>query len=153
MPNDTVPALPSAQLPRPITHVLQIPIGMVNPNDSDARFLLNRAVFGLLHGAAASDVVPAYVGHASATRATDAPQDMSWEAAVDRLMNGGNFVLAARSSNYYQIARLLRDAAERIENGEWEHHDESEDEGLWFRFALIPARAAASQGGKASETR
>lgn len=206
MSNEPVSTIPTALSPRPITHVLQIPLGMVHPNDSDARFLLNRAVFGLLHGAAAADVAPAYIGPASVSPAADVPQDtlalldellgqmrrdqpctgdllpnragderraqaaliqgyldalepivaalrarvaaeVNWEVAADRLLAGGNLVLAARSGNAFQTAGLLRDAAERIENGECQYHDESEGDGLWFRFELSPAQAAASPAG------
>lgn len=67
MPKDTAQALASTLIPRPITHVLHIPLGMVDPNESGARFLLNRAMFGLVHGAAAADVEPAYIGQGLVT--------------------------------------------------------------------------------------
>lgn len=53
--------------PRPITHVLTIPVSLADPNDSDARLILNRAVTGILLAAAANDLVPAFIGQATAT--------------------------------------------------------------------------------------
>lgn len=69
-------------------------------------------------------------------------REITWDAAVARLMQGGNLILTARAADQWELARVLRDSAEKIEEGVREHHDESCQEGLWFRLALTRADTA-----------
>jgi len=87
----------------------------------------------------------AQAGVKSLTTAQESlPVEITWDAAVARLMQGGNLVLMARGDRW-DVAQLLRDAAEKIEGGVREFHDESCQEGLWFRTALAQAQAGAGE--------
>lgn len=61
---------------------------------------------------------------------------VSWDAAVNRLtLTNDGLVLTARADSTHLLATLLRDAAEKLEAGTLEFHDETCGWGLWFRAA------------------
>lgn len=69
--SDFQQAMADLHTERPITHVITIPVGMIDPQatQSDLSLLLSRAITGILTGACAANLVPAYIGQPAITPA------------------------------------------------------------------------------------
>lgn len=68
--------------------------------------------------------------------------EITWDAAVARLMQGGNLVLTARGDSEL-LSALLREASDRLGDGEMHVHEEFEAGGLWYREQQGPAQIGA----------
>ncbi|MFW8628306.1 hypothetical protein [Deinococcus sp. ME38] len=71
--------------------------------------------------------------------------EITWDAAVSRLMQGGNLVLTARGDSEL-LSALLREASDRLGDGEMHVHEEFEAGGLWYQEQQVPAQAGTIGG-------
>lgn len=71
--------------------------------------------------------------------------EITWDAAVSRLMQGGNLVLTARGDSEL-LSALLREASDRLGDGEMHVHEEFEAGGLWYQEQQVPTQAGTVGG-------
>ena len=83
---------------------------------------------------------------AAASNGAEAGVDVSWEVALNRLMNGGGqscAVVVLRGPTRPQLVKQLEGIARMAGRGYWQGHHETGDDGYYFEFRPAPAPAGA----------